>query len=897
MPDFDPRAYEDHVLKPLRSRMPHLPDDLLQRYAVDLAMDDAALAERIDSVVRLWNKKAMRAGPLGLVCQQLIREHEALASGNMTTVQWWQQWSAARTEQLGSAIEDLTAVLTASHGVLGVITPNQLRAAAAAHGALGDAEIDQAARSAGLRIVEPVELPTTAGMRSRLESLNSKLLGAAVESIPQLLFPELTTFGLLDGLTVVPAPPGRRVALTHEAATERMHELDKVPDSTKVRAEREAVGILVTEGKAGVDLAVLALFHLLQEVRAKRDDGAQPRTLFTMLTRSRLQAADAGRLAVSLLAEGGTRRDPLAAVTDLLSEGRLVAAQQIAAGLVGPDGDNAREAVARRREQVEDLRRTAAEDLRAGRDEQAGSRLREALRLAGDLPGPAEELAKVPAAPVVGVTANADGGGVRIAWRPAPSHGADTVFRVVRGDGRDPVDAGDGREIIPAAGGADTAPDDPAAGQARVDGAPPVGRRLHYAVFARVANGPWSRPTCASVRIVPPVTDVVIEGGNKVVTGRWRAHPDVTAVEVRRMADTPEGPGDPVVVERSRAFRDETAVDGVQYYYTLVACYPSAGGGSTLRSAPVVHRGATRLEARPVTALTATAVGVGGPAVRLSWRQRPGSEIVIRRSAQPCPWEYGVFVSPADLQTFGVELDGRLTAKGESMTLVAPVPPGRSYCVPFTMGPQGGLRGQDAVVDLTDPVRRVRAQRFGDDIRITWLWPEEVSAAEVAWVGGRRRITLQQYRDEGGCQLRSMPGVRRVEVGAVILGGTGDESRSPAISVEVDQRPPQLSYELRRRGHRLAGGVKCTVTLSGSEAVPAVTLILVGAAGPIMPLSADAGIEVFRQSVVVAPGVPVVLPEVAVPGALRKPYWLRCFLAEPAPALLLDPPVSQLKVS
>jgi hypothetical protein len=47
--------------------------------------------------------------------------------------------------------------------------------------------------------------------------------------------------------------------------------------------------------------------------------------------------------------------------------------------------------------------------------------------------------------------------------------------------------------------------------------------------------------------------------------------------------------------------------------------------------------------------------------------------------------------------------------------------------------------------------------------------------------------------------------------------------------------------------------------------------------------------------VVIDPATPVVL-EAPVP-RLPKPYWLRCFLAEPAPAQLLDPPLRQLKVS
>jgi len=893
--DFDPRSYEDQVLKPLRRRLPHLPDDLLARYVVDLTMDAAALRERINDVVRLWNKTAMKAGGLGLVCQQFLREHKELKSADLADPQWWQDRERARHQQLGSEIADLAALLTASHGELGVITQNQLRAAAAAHGTLGDAEIDQACTAAGLRVVEPVELPTAAGMRGRLESLNTKLLAAGVDSIPRLLFPDLCAFGLLGGFSVTPSPPGRPAALSGKAAQKRAEDLDKVPDSPAVRAAREAVGILVNEANGGTDLIALAVFHLLQEVREKRADGAQPRTLFSLLARSGLQRGDAGRIVVSVLAEAGVRRDPLAAVTELLAEGKLVAAQQIAPTLSGPDGEAAREAVQRQREQVESLRRAAGEDLRAGRDEQAGARLREALRLAGDLPGLADELATVPAAPVVGVTATADGGGVRIAWRPASDHGDATAFRVVRREGREPVDADDGRELPVArsSGGAGVAA---ASGRSTADNAPPVGRHLHYAVFARTAGGPWSRPACATVQVIPPVTDVVVAGGDKVVHGRWRIHPDVAAVEVRRTTGPAAGRGEPVAVERNRAFRDETAVDGVQYFYTLVACYPPASGGGAVRSAAVVVRGATRLEATPVAALTATPAAASGLTVRLSWQQRPGNEVVIRRSSQPCSWEYGRLVPPAELETYGVELDGQLTAEGESMTLVAPVPPGRSYCVPFTLGPEGGVRGQDAVVDLTDPVRRVRAQRFGADVRVTWQWPDAVSAADVQWAGGRRRITLQQYRDEGGCQLRDVPGVSRVEVAAVILDVSGDESCSLATVVEVDERPPQLRYQLRRRGHRLAGGVKCTITLTGTETVPDVTLVLVAAAGPVMPLSADAGIEMLRQTVVVEPGVPLVLPEAIVPG-LRKPYWLRCFLAEPAPALLVDPPVSQLKVS
>ena len=77
---------------------------------------------------------------------------------------------------------------------------------------------------------------------------------------------------------------------------------------------------------------------------------------------------------------------------------------------------------------------------------------------------------------------------------------------------------------------------------------------------------------------------------------------------------------------------------------------------------------------------------------------------------------------------------------------------------------------------------------------------------------------------------------------------------------------------------------------------PAV-VVLVGASGHAMPLSPDAGVEMLRHPVAITPGVPLVLPEVPVPAVLRRPYWLRCFLAEPGCAQLVDPPVSQLKVT
>ena len=147
MSGFDLKAYEDEVLKPLRRRMPHLPDDLLARYAVEPGLDPAAVAERVETVVRLWTKHARRAGPLGLVCQQLGREHRELldAGDDPRTPQFWTRWTADRERRVGGLIDEVVDLLRAGFGPLGVITAGQLRATAAAHGALADADLDRAA--------------------------------------------------------------------------------------------------------------------------------------------------------------------------------------------------------------------------------------------------------------------------------------------------------------------------------------------------------------------------------------------------------------------------------------------------------------------------------------------------------------------------------------------------------------------------------------------------------------------------------------------------------------------------------------------------------------------------------------------------------------------------------
>src|SRR5580765_1063157 len=164
---FDSGRYEDEVLKPLRRRMPNLPDDLLVRYAVEPGMDAQRLRERVGAVQRVWNKHAMRTSPLGQVCKQLQRAHDELKAtkGDPATPQFWTVWLGTRASRVSPQIDQVAARLRAGHGSLGVITAEQLRANAVAHDGLVDADLDRARELAGLRLVEPVPLPAATEFR------------------------------------------------------------------------------------------------------------------------------------------------------------------------------------------------------------------------------------------------------------------------------------------------------------------------------------------------------------------------------------------------------------------------------------------------------------------------------------------------------------------------------------------------------------------------------------------------------------------------------------------------------------------------------------------------------------------------------------------------------------
>ncbi|MGH3533128.1 MAG: hypothetical protein ACRDQG_00220 [Pseudonocardiaceae bacterium] len=891
MARFDFKAYETAVVKPLRRWTGReLPDDLVSRYAIDLGMSDADLTQRLAEVRSHWNMGAQSAGKSATtqnLYKAFLRADEELKRAHgaeLNKIVWWRQHQQARAGARQGEIDELAQTLRKSFGELGLIASGQLEATMrATFAALTPDEAAQALAKAGVSVSTPTELPKSSGVQKTVyDRLRTLLADAQVATVAELLHGELTSFEILESFRATPGQPNGLTAQAVDSATARENK------RSGNQAAREALGILSRAAKTGVDLRALTLFHLLDNVREHHGHGAPPSALLKQLLQVGLDPAQARQAVFSVLNEAAAGpATGLGAIKELLEEGRLIAAQQALATIADPeDAAAAKEQVQRHAEQVRRLRDGAHESLRTGNEADALHQLRQAATLACDDESLAAELRRIPPPPVLEVSAQPEGVGVRVSWRAATSHGEDTRYRVVRREERVPADPDDGAVVR----GEGTT--------VRIDPKAPAGRLVGYAVFAATDGGAWSRPAAVAIEVLPPVHNVQLTAQENVVEGRWQVHPEVLAVDVRR------GAGASAAVVRTAgktAFRDRDVAEDADHVYTFVARYRRSDG-TEARSAAVVVRTTSRGQALPVSALTLAAVPAEqGSRIALTWR-RPGSaEVTVRRASAPCPWEFGTVLPLATVAGYGEELSGFPAEDGQWRSLTADVPAGRFWYVPFTLGPSGAVCGQEAQLGIALPVTGLRHQRLGPEVVLAWSWPEQAGTVEVGWRtpidSGRHRLTRQQYLDAGGCRIRCGTGQVDVQVRSVVAAEGGD-CLSAAAELIVPDLPPAVSYTVDMTRRPLIGGGTVRVRLSTNQPVGRAVVLVVVAPGRVMPRRPADGRVILRspQKLVVGHEVELTteLPR------LRKPYWVRCFLEEnggAAVAQLIDPPTKQLKVS
>jgi hypothetical protein len=249
-----------------------------------------------------------------------------------------------------------------------------------------------------------------------------------------------------------------------------------------------------------------------------------------------------------------------------------------------------------------------------------------------------------------------------------------------------------------------------------------------------------------------------------------------------------------------------------------------------------------------------------------------------------------------EVERYGRELSGHRTEQSGNALVLADLPPGLHYVVPFSVGGGGTVVGRGTRVGVTEPVRDLTAVRFSGFAKLSWEWPPDVQQAEVQYEADGEldlfTVSKSEYRSRGA-QVRLGRERTVVEVRSLITFGDRSFSSAP-VQLELEGESERaVSYLVVPAGSRLLGGRTRRVRFQSDEAGPPVRVVVICSTADTVPLSARDGVEVLATDLAPAPGAPVEL-EVAVPKHIKRPYWLKCFVVS-GPARLVHPPVSTLR--
>lgn len=323
-----------------------------------------------------------------------------------------------------------------------------------------------------------------------------------------------------------------------------------------------------------------------------------------------------------------------------------------------------------------------------------------------------------------------------------------------------------------------------------------------------------------------------------------------------------------------------------------------------------------RVALEPVLDLNSRTMPGRADVVQLSWTP-PSSGVVSFRMAGKRPsWPAGTAIASQNVDAYGQPLaaDGML-GPDQRMSRELPLPEDRTFVTAFTIRDGDAVSGRTVDITREAPVRDLSCQRFGEEVRLAWKWPDETSAAYVAWqpmaaadhpgpAAGRqqRRCSRRAFEAEGGFSAVMGHAAQRVEVWAVFAGQGREDLTAPA-EIEVPAIGPLVPYRFRRvRGLRDALGRRRRRQLEVSTEQPCVLpdLIVVECRHPAMPLIPHDG-EIVDQ-ITGGPVDPSRPLRKMVELGSRGPSWIVCFIDPVQPAVkrsqvtLVRPPVKQLRV-
>lgn len=908
MAGFDAQAYKKDVLKPnsrgegleqLREVLQALGRDPASKaygrldlntiYAVPSPVTASELQAWKKSIISTLNKAQMfHAAPL----LKSLLDHFEQQGNDVTDPAFWGAQQAARQQHIISALERGVEQLKHEYP-LGVVTVEELTARLGAIGVSGvtEASIVQVATGKSFSIYPEFELPSgempSASLKNSWKDLIDKSAYRSILDVLLLHAPDRAAQAtFINRLTAAGAPLSLDdVHAAHEKA-------DKSKDTNDIQFAKKFLGAVKLDIPDEASLRELVLIAFTQLVSARIGRGQPLVAVRDHLISIGIAETDSSRLvaavdAASAGSSGGGPRITLDQARELLSKGLLAEAERTHAAV--PDEGDEAEAYKRLGEQIAKLRTQKSQAIERyrlamqSRDfHAAGLAIGEAISIDAADESLVSLRAAVPPFAPRSLQLRMDGESVVLSW--AQGADAELNYTVVRAEGRLPASISDGVMLADAVTETNYR-----------DAQPPSAVRAGYAVFASRDGRVFSDPATAEITVLQTPSALHAESDLSSTQLSWSLPSSAAGAVISRL--NPDGSSIETEVLRGSTLHIPDLSTGARYRVSARAIYLFDSGRelSEAVSIEVVPRGS----ASPVRDLHIEAEASDGrETLRASWSEVDGFEVELWTFPRNADIGEGTTADAARLQALqgkrmtvhaGAARNGKTAAALPDLTEIVKI-------VPMTVTDDGHLAGIAVVTGSAPSASNIIAERFGDELRISWDWPNGDYLMELSWLdNGRsrtRRITRTRYRTEGGAVLSNAATVSQLRIATVVRVDDDDWMATPVpVQIAAHATTKKARYRMQIKKALIGGKVNCQIVVESDTIGFTAPAEVVLKRGSIMPYSPEDG-EVVERIVLDFSAGKTSSHFVAV-GKAKSPFWMCLFTDDDVE--LTPPHTSEMK--
>lgn len=794
---------------------------------------------------------------------------------------FWVAIRSAKSEALTKRITEFGKALSLEHQALKLVTEEELAERAQSLPDANVSDLRKAVEANGIAVRPAIVPPSVAVPNVVQQALKHPEFRSVVDVL--LLGESSSTqdVKVVDGFSYA---GGKSVGSAHFDAAQRKATTAK--DSDAMQVAQKVLTLVRSDFADPAALHEMVFAAALFQAKAILGEKLPSATVVERLAETGLDRVEAARIVAHLSADKHSGRG-LGEVADLVASGDLADARRLLDAMSNPELHDAAElahvtSVVEAAEHKKQLLVASYESARARQDFGAAEvALREAVRIDTTDERLVGLLAKLPPPTPNPVTAKLDAGGdVELTWR---FEGADDCsFAVVRGDGHVPANPGDGTRIATVKA------------QSLVDKGAPIGRTLEYAVFA-LRESVYSLPGTASIVAAPPPAELTATAGLTEITASWRV--PAGAVGVRCTVIDAAGTSTSVETGGASHVTLPGLVTGQRYRIVLEAVYVLIDGSKVLSKKVTV-------DATPRGTIAAvqdlqvyeTTLKNGREGFRAVWRRVDGFPVELW--ALPVDEKVPPVGTVMDIDTLdgmdGRKVSGIIGDAGGSTTLEFAGFSDIRILVAVTVDSGRGVIGASHIAGSAPPPKEARADRFGDELVVSWAWPHGDYASRLTWQGARGAqvtvVTRAEYRQSGGVRLPSA--IRALEV-ATVAYGNGREWTSVPVSIPVEAPMPVISYQLHIPASRFGKRKPVEVTATSQSHSGPVSLVAVVRAGKIMPTRVEFDDVTVTLRLDFSSG-PTTTGQFDLP-KMPSPFWVRLFAADGCDFKVQDPPTAMLK--